>query len=73
LDIWVPAAAGLAHRVRDVIAKTRALATDVAVRCHDGSFKFRYGEIPVRISVLSGEDYRPTRLKGESRAALLAE
>ena len=31
LDIWIPSAASLAHRVRDVIAKTRAFATDVAV------------------------------------------
>lgn len=31
LNIWIPTTAGLAHGVRDVVTKTRAFATDVAV------------------------------------------
>jgi len=31
LNIWVPAATGLAHGVRDIVAKAGAFAADIAV------------------------------------------
>ena len=34
LDIWIPATTGTAIRVRDIVAKARAFATDIAYRCH---------------------------------------
>jgi hypothetical protein len=34
LDVWIPAATRLAHRVGDVVAKAGAFAADIAVRSH---------------------------------------
>ncbi len=31
LDIWIPAATGLTHGVRDIVAKAGAFAADIAV------------------------------------------
>ena len=37
LNIRIPAAAGTALGVRDIVTKTWAFAADVAYRCHDDS------------------------------------
>jgi hypothetical protein len=37
LDVWIPSTASTTLGVRDVVAKARTLATDIAYRCHDDS------------------------------------